>query len=236
VSAWWLVPLSCLTSALAGAVGLGGGVLLLTLMPGLVPTGAILPLHAITQLASNVSRAAFGWREICWRLLPALIVGGLLGVWAGGALYASVDLRWLPVLVGSLILLITWMPLPVPRGSGGLALALVGCYQTGLGMLAGATGPLGSAVLARYGSQRDGLVVNTAVYQSLGHGLRALAYLALGFSIAPWWPLVGAMVLASIAGSWLGTRLRQHLPQANFLRWFRVLVSVLALRMILLAG
>lgn len=230
-----LIPISFLTSCLAGAIGMGGGVLLIALMPGLVPAGAILPLHAITQLASNLSRAGFGWRHIDWRLVPAIALGGLAGAGLGAVVYAQLDLDWLPAVIGVLILLLTWLPLPAPRGQGHYALALVGFYQTGLGMVAGATGPLGAAVLARYSQRRDSLVVNTAVYMSLSHILRAAAYGLMGFSLGQWWPLLVGMVAASIGGSWAGTRLRRHLPQADFLRWFRLLVTLLALRMIALA-
>ena len=59
-----LLPIAFLTSCVAAVIGMGGGILLITLMPGLVPTAAILPVHAATQLASNVSRAGFGWRDI----------------------------------------------------------------------------------------------------------------------------------------------------------------------------
>ena len=55
-----LVPIAFLTSVLAGVMGMGGGVLLIAAMPGLVPVSAIFPLHAATQLASNLSRAGFG--------------------------------------------------------------------------------------------------------------------------------------------------------------------------------
>lgn len=230
-----LVPLTLLTSALAGAIGMGGGVLLLTLMPGLVPAAAILPLHALTQLASNLSRAGFGWRHIDWSLAPAIAAGGLVGAAVGGGVYRHLSLDWLPAVIGGLILLITWLPLPKPRGRGQVALALLGFYQTGLGMVAGATGPLGAAVLARYRAERDWLVVNTAVYMSISHVLRCLAFALLGFSLGPWWPLLLAMVAASIVGSWAGTRLRRSLSQADFQRWFRWLVTLLALRMIYLA-
>ena len=43
------------------------------------------------------------------------------------------------------------------------------------------------------------------------------------------------MVIAVTLGSWLGTRLRRFVPEINFQFWFRVLVSLLALRMILLS-
>ncbi len=230
-----LVPIVFLTSCLTAVIGMGGGVLLLMLMPGLVPTAAILPVHALTQLASNLSRAAFGWRAIDLRIVPAFTLGALAGGWLGGEIYQSLDVRWLPAYIGAFILVFTWLPLPVVRGGGQLALALLGFCQTGLGMLAGATGPLGAAVLLKRNSGRDWLVVNTAVYMTLNHGLRVLAYFAIGFSFAPWWPLVAGMVIAGILGSWVGTRLRHLVPQRDFHKWFRLLVSLLAVRMILLA-
>lgn len=227
-----LVPVVFFTSCLTATIGMGGGVLLLMLMPGLVPTAAMLPIHAATQLASNVSRAGFGWRDIDPRIMPAFCVGALAGVWLGGEIYQSLDLSWLPLVIGVFILVFTWLPLPLMRGGGHTALALLGFYQSGLGMIAGATGPLGSAVLLKRNRERDWLVVNTAVYMTLNHLLRVSAYFAMGFSFAPWWPLVAGMIIAGIAGSWLGTRLRVFVPQRNFHTFFRLLVSLLALRMI----
>jgi uncharacterized membrane protein YfcA len=230
-----LLPIVFATSCLAAIIGMGGGVLLLMLMPGLVPIAAILPLHALTQMASNASRAAFGWRAIDLSLVPAFTVGALAGGWLGSEVYQLLDERWLPAYIGVFILVFTWLPLPLVRGGGQLALAILGFVQTGLGMLAGATGPLGAAVLVRRNTERDWLVVNTAVYMTLNHTLRVLAYFAIGFSYAPWWPLVTGMVIAGIAGSWVGTRLRHLVPQRDFHKWFRLLVSVLAVRMIALA-
>ena len=232
---FWLVPIVFTTSCLTAVIGMGGGVLLITLMPGLVPPAAIIPIHACTQLASNLSRAAFGWRHVDLTIIPAFVAGAILGAWLGSEIYDSLDLRWLPAIIGVLILLFTWVPLPALRGGGQFSLALLGFYQTGLGMLAGATGPLGAAVLLQRNKQRDWLVVNTAVYMTLNHLLRVIAFTAIGFSLAPWWQLVLGMILAGIAGSWVGTRLRPLVPQVNFQRWFRVLVSLLAARMIALS-
>jgi uncharacterized membrane protein YfcA len=234
VSELALVPIVFLTSCLTAVIGLGGGVLLLMLMPGLVPAAAILPLHALTQLASNLSRAAFDWRAIDLRIVPAFSAGALAGSWLGAEIYRDIDLSLLPAFIGLFIIVFTWLPLPVVRGGGNLALALLGFVQTGLGMVAGATGPLGAAVLLQRNRDRDWLVVNTAVYMTLNHALRVMAYFAIGFSYAPWWPLVTGMVLAGICGSWVGTRLRGLVPRRNFHQWFRLLVSVLAVRMILM--
>ena len=229
-----LVPIAFATSCLAGVMGMGGGILLIALMPGLVPPSAILPLHAATQLASNASRAGFGWRHIDIGIIPAFIVGAVAGAWLGAEVYQRLDTHWLPALIGLLILLFTWVPLPVVRGGGQLSLALLGFYQTGLGMLAGATGPVGAAVLLRRNTARDWLVVNTAVYMTLNHVVRVAAFVAIGFSFSAWWPLLSGMIVAGIVGSWAGTRLRHLVPQRDFQRLFRWMVTLLALRLIAL--
>lgn len=232
---YWLIPIAFVTSTVPAVFGMGGGVLLITLMPGLVPVGAIIPLHAATQLASNGSRAAFGWRDIDVSLIFPFVAGGALGALAGALVFSRLDLAWLPALMGAVILVITWVPLTLVRGSGRLPLVLLGFYQTGLGMLIGASGPLGAAVLANRSSRRDWLVVNTAVYMSANHLLRVLAFAAMGFAFAAYGLLLAGMIAGVILGSWLGTWLRRFVPEANFLVWFKLLVSVLALRMIFVA-
>lgn len=232
---YWLLPAALLTSMIAAVFGMGGGVPLITLMPGLVPTAAIIPLHAVTQLASNGSRALFGWRHIDISLVPPFAAGAVAGVVLGSQLFQALDLRWLPALIGVFILVITWLPLPLVRGTGSWPLLLLGFYQTAIGMLIGASGPLGAALLARRNPERDWLVVNTAVYMSTNHLLRILAFGYMGFVFTQYWLLLLGMVAAVVAGSWLGTRLRRYVPQGNFQFWFKILLSLLAIRMIVAA-
>lgn len=145
MSEYALVVIAFFTSTLAGAVGMGGGILLIASMPGFVPVQAIIPLHAVTQFASNSSRVAFGWSHIDWTLIPAFTLGAMLGAWLGAEVYSDLNLDWLPAIIGVLILIITWVPLPQFRGGGAGTLVALGFYQTGLGMLIGATGPLGGS-------------------------------------------------------------------------------------------
>ncbi|MEM9256802.1 MAG: sulfite exporter TauE/SafE family protein [Pseudomonadota bacterium] len=230
-----LVPIAFLTSTIAAIIGMGGGILLIACMPGLIPAAAILPVHAATQLASNASRAALGWRNIDLGIVPAFTIGALVGAWLGAEIYSSIQMQWLPALIGGFILVFTWAPLPKAPGGGRLALATLGFYQTGLGMLAGATGPVGGAVLLRRNRERDWLVVNTALYMSLNHSMRLFAFVALGFSFGPYWHVLAAMIVAAFLGSWAGTRIRTLIPQMNFEYIFKALVTLLALRMIALS-
>jgi uncharacterized membrane protein YfcA len=234
LSEYWLVVAALLTSTVAAVFGMGGGVPLITLMPGFVPAAAIIPLHAVTQLASNGSRALFGWRRIELSLVAPFLAGAIAGAALGAQVFSTLNLQYLPALIGGFILLITWLPLPKVAGVGRWPLVLLGFYQTGIGMLIGASGPLGAAILARRNTGRDWLVVNTAVYMSSNHLLKIIAFAAMGFVFADYWALLLGMIAGVVLGSWLGTRLRQFVPEINFHFWFKVLVSLLALRMILI--
>jgi uncharacterized membrane protein YfcA len=231
---YWLIPVAFLTSTLAAVFGMGGGVPLITLMPGLVPVAAVIPLHAVTQLASNASRASFGWRHIELSLILPFLVGAVAGAATGGQVFLSLNLDWLPAIMGVVILLITWVPLPQVQGAGSWPIVFLGFYQTGIGMLIGATGPLGAALLLRRSQQRDWLVVNSAVYMGISHLLKLAAFALMGFSFGDYLLLLAGMIAAVVAGSWVGTRLRSRVPEINFVFWFRLIVSALALRMILM--
>ena len=231
-----LLFLAAFATALTSAVlGLGGGVLLMLLMPGLLPPSAIVPVHAVVQSISNGARMAFAHRFIAWRLLPPLLLGSALGAVLGGQLVGLISLEWLPVVAGAVILVVTWLPLVgwLPMGRAGMV--ALGFYQTTLGMVAGATGPLGAAVLSRISGEREWLVVNTAVYMTVNHLVRGMAFGLLGFVYWPWLDTVLSMGVAGLLGTALGTRLRQGLPQRNFLPLFKIIVSLLAVRMMVYA-
>lgn len=71
--------ITLITSTLTGIFGLGGGILLLGIMPIFLPIAAVIPVHGATQLASNASRAYFSWRSIRWQIMPTYLLGGVIG-------------------------------------------------------------------------------------------------------------------------------------------------------------
>ena len=52
---YFLIGVSFLTSTFTGIIGIGGGLMLISVMPGLLPAAAIVPVHGAVQLASNSS-------------------------------------------------------------------------------------------------------------------------------------------------------------------------------------
>ena len=81
----FLIVVSFVASTLTATVGLGGGILLISVMPGLIPAAAIVPVHGAVQLASNSSRVLMGVRHIDWRVVWPFVGGSIVGAAAGVA-------------------------------------------------------------------------------------------------------------------------------------------------------
>ncbi len=227
----WLSLIAFLTSTFTAIFGVGGGVLLIVLMPGLLPPAAIIPVHAVVQLASNGSRVLFAWRTVEWSIVGRYAGGACLGAVIGSETVMVLNPEWIPLLLGLFILLLTWLP-PLPMHRLPYRFFSFGAIHTLLATLTGATGPLSSAFLSREGLQRDSLVTTTGAFMGTAHALKILAFILLGFSFSPYLSLMLWMSLAAIVGSWVGTRLRRFLPEISFQRFFKVLLSLLALRLI----
>jgi hypothetical protein len=152
------------TSLTTAVIGLGGGVALMLVMPGLMPLAAIIPVHAFVQFVSNAARVGFAFHHVDFRLLLPLICGSVLGAAIGSPAVGVVSFAVLPAIAGIIIVLVVWLPhyRLIPKGRA--ALFALGAYQTGLGMVAGATGPLGAVVLNRMNTEREWLVVHAGLY------------------------------------------------------------------------
>lgn len=220
------------TSTLTAIMGLGGGMILIALMPGLIAPAAIIPVHAATQLISNSSRALFGWRDIRWEFVPSFLIGSLIGGFATAQVANLINTHYLPLIIAAYILWNVW--------DGGINFKTnpkgefftIGLLQTGLGMLVGATGPMGQSTLVRKGLNRDENVTTSALFVGISHLLKIVFFGFIGFSFMQYWQVMLGMSIAVIAGSWVGTKLRHLVPEADFKKWLKWLLTLLALRMI----
>ncbi len=75
-----LCGVSFLGSLIAGALGLGGGVLVLATMANLLPPMALVPIHGVVQLGSNLSRAVLSWRQTMMSIVTPFLLGSIIGV------------------------------------------------------------------------------------------------------------------------------------------------------------
>jgi uncharacterized membrane protein YfcA len=232
---WLLVFVAFFTSTLTAVVGLGGGLLLLAVMAIILPPLAIIPIHGTVQFCSNITRAWFGRTDLKINLLLPFATGVILGGLCGLPALQSFPAAILPIPLGLFILLLTWLPQgPVQLKLPGKFFSL-GLVNGFISLFVGATGPLNMPVLLRHGLTSNQAVATMAALMTTVHLVKIAVFGLLGFAFASYLPLITGMVVSVTAGSWFGTKIRRQTP-GNLLRWaIKVLLTVLALRMIWMA-
>lgn len=230
-----LVAINFLTSTMTGITGVGGGIILIALMPPLLPAAAIIPIHGATQFAGNASRAWFGRREILWAPVVPFLWGALAGAAAFAHLVRVMPLDFLPPVIGVYILLSLWSA-PFNRLLRRVDnFFIVGFLHAGLGLFVGSPGPLAISAMHRRHTDNHVVVSTAAVMAGISHAFKVVVYGLAGFRILEYWGLVTMMIVAAVLGSYVGTRLRHVMDGKRLKRFLQWLLTVMAVQL-LVAG
>ncbi len=235
LSATGLVVLSFITSTLTAAVGIGGGLLMLTVMVSFLPPIIVLPVHGVIQLGSNGGRMAVMRQHVDWRIWGFFAIGSILGVILAGQVFINLSLEVLRALLGLFVLYAVWTPKLKPSNIALKGYTLVGIGTTFITMFVGATGPLVSSFLSPEKLGRERVVATLAACMTAQHGLKGIAFGVLGFYFQPWIPVIVIMIATGFLGTLLGRRILKRLPERLFSRLFRIVLTVLAGRLLYLA-
>jgi len=230
--ALFLIAFSFFTSAVSATFGLGGGVAMLVGLLMVVPPAVALPLHGVIQIGSNASRAVLMRSHIMRPIFGWFIPGTLLGVLLASLLFTSLPINTLQLILALFILWSVWAPKMRARSISDRSYVGVGALGSFCTMFVGATGPLLAAFLTpdRYG--RDRTVATHATCMTLQHLVKVIAFGILSFAYQQWIPLLVAMLVSGFAGSVLGKSFLQRLPEARFKVFFKILLTILSLRLL----
>lgn len=226
--------ISFLTSLLAGVFGFGGGMLLIAILPIYLTPAAIIPVHGITQLASNASRMIFSWEHVQWNLLPKFLMGSLLGVVLSLLFLSSINTEFIPIAIGFYIILNIWSATFSKIMTRYESYYIIGFLQTGLGMFVGATGPLALSVLTKELKCKDEVVATSSVFMTISHLAKVPVFITIGFSLKSMSVTVLLMVIGAIIGSFVGTKLRNKLANKALIWVIKALLTLMAIRMIIM--
>lgn len=227
-----LIITSTLTSMLTAAMGIGGGVLLLAVMATVVPPAALTPVHGLVQLGSNGNRALLTRDHIDWSLLWLFFAGAAVGAVIGYFVVVQLPVEVIQLSVAGFILFLVWGPKLGKQEMPPAGLVLAGVGTTLMTMFVGATGPLVAAFVHRLGYEKYRTVATFAACMTAQHLLKMVVFGLLGFAFSDWLPLILAMVAGGFAGTWIGLHILKRLPAERFQLIFRLLVTVLALRLV----
>ena len=225
--------LTFFTSTVAGVVGLGGGMILIAVLPSFLPLTALIPVHALTQMSSNFSRAIFGFNDIQTEVIPKFLFGSLLGISLFACIIYYISLSYVPVFIAVYILLSLWSSKFNQRIKRYESYFLAGFFQTGLSIVVGATGPLTMALLLKDYDDKNKVVATGAALMGITHILKVLVFIFFGFVFIDYISILTAMIIGAILGSYAGTFLRNKIDGKKFLFALKILLSALAIKLII---
>lgn len=225
--------LTFFTSTIAGIVGLGGGMLLIAVLPSFLPINALIPVHGLTQMSSNFSRAVFGYKDVQYETIPKFLIGSLAGIALFASIISMISLEYVPLFIGVYILLSLWSKKFNDKIKKYENYYLVGFLQSGLSIVVGATGPLTMTLLLKDYEDKDKVVATGAALMSISHILKVFVFMYFGFVFFDYIGIIVAMVIGAVAGSYAGTKLRNKIDGKKFTTLLKVLLSALALKLII---
>ncbi len=224
--------LTFITSTVAGVVGLGGGMLLIAILPLFLPLNAIIPVHGITQMSSNISRAYFGIKDIQFEVVPKFILGSILGVSLFAFLLSYISLEYVPLFIGVYILLNLWSKRFGKYIKKYESYFMAGFFQTGLSVIVGATGPLTMSLLLKDYEDKDKVVATGALLMSITHTAKIFVFAIFGFMFFEYIYIMIFMIIGAVAGSYFGTKIRHKIDGKKFINVLKILLTLLAIRAI----
>ena len=182
---WFLIGAACVTSMIAAVGGVGGGVVLIAIMPGFLPASAIIPVHGSVQIASNLSRALLGIRHTDWRVVGQYAGGAVIGALLGSRFLANFEWEIMPLLLGVFYFADYVDARVFKRANLPAKFALLGAFQTALSLFLGVNGPLNMPFLLRENLPRDRTVITHSVQMTSSHAMKILTFGFLGLRLHP---------------------------------------------------
>ena len=230
-----LIAATFIGNIISAATGIGGGIILLAVMANLMPAAAIIPIHGVVQLGGNIFRGTIQRAHIDWLTFVWFALGSVVGVAVGGSIVVALPSDILRAGLGLFILYTVWGPKLRFVSEGNFVAVVMGAVSSVLTMFFGATGPFAMALLARRGYTPQQLIGSHSACMAAQHALKIVAFALLGFAFADWLGLVAMLLLASLAGSLIGSYALRRIPAGTFATVLKGVLTLLAANLLAVA-
>ncbi|WP_227271663.1 sulfite exporter TauE/SafE family protein [Roseobacter weihaiensis] len=228
-----LAALSFVASFITVAFGIGGGAVMLAVMAVLLPAAAIIPVHGLVQLGSNAGRLSIMLGHVQRAVIPAFLLGAIVGVAIGGSMVVQLPAGAIQLGVGMFIL---WSVFFRPPGFMRNSSSVTGVLSSFLTMFFGGTGPFVATFVKAQGFDRMGHVATHAALMTIQHLLKILVFGFLGFAFSQWIGFVALLIAAGFLGTVVGRQVLTKINEKRFHLLLNAVLTVLALRLIWSGG
>jgi len=135
--------------------------------------------------------------------------------------------------MGFFILLVTYLPRSERESQIGISMFFpVGFIAGLLGVFFGATGPLTAPFYIRNDILKDELIATKATCQVVTHTVNLSLFGFIGIHIWSQWKLLACLSAVVVLGTYTGKKLLRKLSFETFIFWFKILLTLISLRII----
>jgi uncharacterized membrane protein YfcA len=232
----WLSIAALLTAFISAVAGTAGGLILLAIMAFVFPPVLLIPVHTVVQLSSSGAMLVSRWRDLMRAIVLPFALGAIIGAAAGGQIFVSLAESLLQLILGLSILVLAWVPRIARFGPERGRFVFVGFLTSFLGMFISATGTLLATFAAAVAPDRRNHIATVGGLMSIVHIAKLLAFAVLGVGFGSYAPRMAAMIVTSVAGTWLARSVLDRIPERLFRVAFQIILTCLALRLIWIAA
>lgn len=230
-----LIAASFAAAFVSGAAGFGGALLLLPVVTACVGAELAVPVLTIAQLIGNLSRMAFGFREIDWKSVGLFSITALplaaLGAFGFSVLPKDIVTRCIGAVLILLVLVKILKRLELKNSKRTM---LIGGAVTGLvSGLAGSGGPIGAAAFLTLGLSPVAYIASEAATATAMHLLKTAIYSKfVGITASAL--LTGlAMGAAMLAGTFAANRIIRKMEKGRFQKYVALLLCIVGAYMLI---
>jgi len=219
------------SSVVSATFGLGGGFIILAVLGIVLPVSAMVPLHSILALGLLSSRFWYFREHVSWEVVRSFVPGAIIGVVIGARVYVALPEVLIAGTVSFLILTAVWFPHVRWRPSFPYPFFYVGIVHALLSTLF-SFGALLPPLLIRARLNRMQIIGTLAAALSVMTFMKTIGYAVFGFDYRPYLGIILGGLFASIPGAAVGKRLAHRFNEDQFRLAFRLLMTLLALRLL----
>ena len=227
-----IVGFGCFIAAFINAAFATGGVFIVLATLTLVfPPSVAIPLMGPASAGSLVGRIALFRAEINWRICLMFSLGSIVGALVGALVFFALPENALRVGLALILLLMIWVPPSIWLRDRRIPFLPLGAVHTFLGTTLGLGGLL-QAVLINTPMTKGALTGTLAFCMLSADVFKVLGFGSLGFDFRPYIPHIIVATAVGFAGVWAGKRISHRISDGLFRLVFRLIVSVVALRLL----
>ena len=214
------------TSFFTSAFGIGGGAILLGLLAVKLPPVALLPIHGIVQIGSNLGRTIIFLKDIKRDTLIPFTLGTIIGSIIGGSIFIQID-AWL--LQSSIALFILWSVYGKIPIIGSTQITIGGVFSGFMTMFFGASGTLVAGMVKTLNLQPVRHLATHSALMSIQHLIKVVVFGFVGFAYHEYFLLISLMIISGFVGTILGKKILVKYGSKYFKLILNVTLTVIAL-------